>query len=97
MAAAILKAFDDGLSRQLDPGEPEQRNIYEAMEDGKQVKKLPMSLGEALDCLATDEVIQSALSGEMYRLYDQYKRDEWERFLATTSNWDMENYMDCLP
>jgi glutamine synthetase len=97
MAAAILKAFDDGLSRQLDPGEPEQRNIYEAMEDGKQVKKLPMSLGEALDCLATDAVIQSALSGEMYRLYDQYKRDEWERFLATTSNWDMENYMDCLP
>jgi glutamine synthetase len=56
-----------------------------------------MSLGEALDCLATDAVIQSALSGEMYRLYDQYKRDEWERFLATTSNWDMENYMDCLP
>ncbi|PZV08031.1 MAG: glutamine synthetase [Leptolyngbya sp.] len=97
MAGAILKAFDDGLSRRLDPGEPEQRNIYEAMEDGKKVKKLPMSLGEALDCLAADEVIQAALPGEMYRIFDQYKRDEWERFLATTTSWDMDNYLDCLP
>ncbi|WP_121967697.1 glutamine synthetase family protein [Leptolyngbya sp. BC1307] len=97
MAAAMLKAFDDGLSRDLDPGEPEQRNIYEAMEKGKEVKKLPMSLGEALDRLADDDVIQSAMPGEMYRLFDEYKRDEWIRFLATTSNWDAENYMHCLP
>lgn len=97
MAAAMLKAFDDGISRNIDPGKPEQRNIYEAMEEGKQVKKLPMSLGEALDRLADDEVIQSALPGEMYRLFDEYKRDEWIRFLATTSNWDVDNYIDCLP
>ena len=49
MAAALLKAFDDGLNRKLDPGEPEERNIYQAMEAGKQVKKLPMTLGDALD------------------------------------------------
>ncbi|MEM9484097.1 MAG: glutamine synthetase, partial [Cyanobacteria bacterium P01_F01_bin.116] len=97
MAAAMLQAFDDGISNNLDPGEPEQRNIYEAMEEGKQVKKLPMSLGEALERLADDEVIKSALPGEMYRLFDEYKRDEWIRFLATTSDWDVENYMYCLP
>ena len=28
-------------SHKLDPGEPEERNIYDAMEAGKQVKKLP--------------------------------------------------------
>jgi len=97
MAAALLKAFDDGLTNDLDPGEPEQRNIYEAMETGKQVTKLPMHLGEALDRLEEDDVIRSALPGDMYRLYDEYKRDEWERFLATTSNWDSEEYMNCLP
>src|SRR5207245_10260142 len=80
MAAALLKAFDDGIRRQLDPGEPEQRNIYQAMEEGKQVRKLPMSLGEALDKLEQDEVIKSALPGEMFRVYTHYKRDEWERF-----------------
>ncbi|MBF2096795.1 MAG: glutamine synthetase [Gloeomargaritaceae cyanobacterium C42_A2020_066] len=97
LAGALLKAFDDGLQRQLDPGEPEQRNIYEAMEAGKQVRKLPMNLGDALARLAEDEVIRSALPGEMYDLFMWYKRDEWEKFLATTSSWDMETYLDCLP
>jgi glutamine synthetase len=97
MAAALLKAFDDGLKCNLDPGEPEQRNLYEAMEAGKQVKKLPMSLGDALQSLSEDEVIKSAMPGEMYSIFHWYKKDEWERFLATTSSWDVDNYMDCLP
>ena len=37
MASAIIKAFDDGIKRDLDPGEPEERNLYEAMEDRKSV------------------------------------------------------------
>ena len=28
MAGAILRAFDDGINHKLDPGEPEERNIY---------------------------------------------------------------------
>src|SRR5260370_600659 len=97
MAAALLKAFDDGIRRDLDPGEPESRNIYAAMEAGKQVQKLPMSLGEALKCLDQDEVITSALPDDMYRVYTHYKRDEWERFLATVTEWDVKTYADCLP
>ncbi len=97
LASGLLKAFDDGLRRELDPGEPEQRNIYEAIEEGKQVKKLPLSLGEALGELAEDEVIKSALPGEMYSVYMHYKRDEWERFLSTVTEWDFEHYWDCLP
>ncbi|MBD2102651.1 glutamine synthetase family protein [Leptolyngbya sp. FACHB-261] len=97
MASALLKAFDDGIKRNLDPGEPEERNIYEAMEAGKQVKKLPMSLGESLERLAADEVIKSALPEEMYQVYNWYKRDEWEKFLATVTDWDTETYLDCLP
>ena len=93
--AGIL--HDEKNASAIYPGKPEQRNIYEAMEEGKQVKKLPMSLGEALERLAEDEVIKSALPGEMYRLFDEYKRDEWIRFLATTSDWDVDNYLHCLP
>ncbi len=97
MASAIIKAADDGIKRNLDPGPPEERNIYAAMEAGKQVKKLPMTLGHALEELAKDEVIKSAMPGEMFRLYHEYKTDEWERFNATVSNFDVENYLDCLP
>ncbi|MCC6714859.1 MAG: glutamine synthetase, partial [Gammaproteobacteria bacterium] len=97
MAGALLKAFDDGIANKMDPGEPEERNIYQAMEAGKQVKKLPMSLGEALDKLEHDEVIRSAMPDEMYRVYMHYKRDEWERFMATVTEWDVNTYLDVLP
>lgn len=97
MAAGILKAFDDGIHTRADPGSPEERNIYEAIAEGKEVVKLPLSLGVALDTLAADEVIKSALPDEMYRVYMHYKTDEWERFLAQTTEWDLENYLDCLP
>jgi glutamine synthetase len=85
------------MERNLDPGEPEERNIYDAMEAGKQVTKLPMSLGEALDRFEADEVINSALPDEMYRVFMHYKRDEWEKFNQTVTNWDLETYWDCLP
>jgi len=97
MGGAILKAADDGIKNDIDPGPPENRNIYQAMEEGKEVRRLPMTLGDSLAALKDDEVIRSAMPGEMYRLYDEYKRDEWERFLHTTTEWDMETYMDCLP
>ena len=97
MAAALLKAMDDGIRRGLDPGRPEQRNIYEAMEAGKEVKRLPRYFGEALDALAADDVVRSAMPGRLYEIYDEYKRDEWDRFNAEVSNWDLERYIDCLP
>ena len=97
MGAALLKAFDDGISNDLDPGEAEERNIYQAIEEGKQVKKLPMSLGEALQKLADDEVIKSSMPDEMYRVFHHYKNDEWEKFNHTVTDWDLETYIDCLP
>ena len=97
MGAALLKAFDDGIDSDLDPGDPEERNIYAAMEAGKQVTKLPMSLGDAMIELANDEVIKSSMPGEMYTVYSAHKNDEWERFNQTVTNWDTETYLDCLP
>ena len=97
MGGALLKAFDDGISNDLDPGEAEERNINQAIEEGKQVKKLPMSLGEALQKLADDEVIKSSMPDEMYRVYHHYKNDEWEKFNHTVTDWDLETSIDCLP
>jgi MoaA/NifB/PqqE/SkfB family radical SAM enzyme len=83
--------------RNLDPGPPEERNIYEAMASGKDVRRIPMTLGDALVALGRDEVIRSALPGEMYTVFEHYKRDEWERFCATVTDWDVKEYLDILP
>ena len=97
LCGGLLKAFDDGISNQLDPGEPEGRNIYEAMEAGKEVTKLPMSLGEALEALKNDPLLMEALPDEMGRVFLHYKEDEWAKFMSTVTEWDIETYLDCLP
>ena len=95
--AALIKAMEDGIERELDPGEPEERNIYEAINAGKKVKKIPMTFGDALDALDADDVIKSALPGDMYRVFSHYKRDEWERYCAQVTDWDVQEYLDVLP
>ena len=61
MGSTVLAAFDDGLKNKMDPGEPESRNIYEAMKQGKAVKKLPLTFGDALERLSEDNVVKGAL------------------------------------
>ena len=95
--AALLACMKDGITRSIDPGPPEEANIYEAIKAGKQVARIPGTLGEALDALDADAVVQSALPGEMYRVFRHYKRDEWERFISTVSDWDINEYLDVLP
>ncbi|GLR68994.1 glutamine synthetase [Acidocella aquatica] len=97
MGGALLRTFDDGMDNQRDPGKPEQRNIYEAMEAGKKVKRLPTDLGAALKALEEDEVVMSALPGDMSRVFFELKRDEWERFISTVTEWDFTRYLEMLP
>jgi glutamine synthetase len=47
--------------------------------------------------LEKDEVIRSAMPGKLHDLYQEYKRDEWTRFLREVTNWDVEQYLDCVP
>ena len=95
--AALLVTIKDGIDRNLDPGEPEERNIYEAIEAGKKVRRIPRTLGEALEALQADELVKTALPGDMYRVFMHYKTDEWERFISTVSDWDIKEYLDVLP
>jgi glutamine synthetase len=95
--AGLIVSMHDGMRRNLDPGPPEERNIYEAMSAGKEVHKIPMTLGDALEALRRDEVVRSALPGEMFTVFEHYKRDEWERFCAAVTDWDVDEYLDVLP
>jgi glutamine synthetase len=97
MQAALYKAFDDGLRNKIDPGEPEERNFAEVMMSGEKVERIPNTLRDSLDALAESEVIKSALPGNLHTIYDWYKRDEWEKFIWETSDWDVKTYLDCLP
>jgi glutamine synthetase len=98
LSAGLLKAMDDGITHDLDPGPAEQRNIYDVIDEVKDLyRQLPMSLGEGLDAFEASALARSALPGEMYGVFMHYKRDEWQKFLSTVTDWDIEMYLDCLP
>ncbi len=97
LQGALLKAIDDGLRNEIDPGEPEERNIAEVMKSGEKIERIPMTLESALDALAEDDVVKSALPGNLYDIYEWYKRDEWNQFIWQVSDWDVKTYLDCLP
>jgi len=95
---ALLKAFDDGLTNKIDPGKPEDRNVTEVWMSGKEeVNLIPLNLHDALKALEQDDVIRSAMPGKLYDLYQEYKQDEWTRFLREVTNWDIERYLHCVP
>ena len=96
MSLSVVE-LEDGILNDMDPGEPEKQNIYEAMKGGKKVQKLPLTLGEAIDRLDNDDVIKSALPDEMLRVFMHYKKDEWEKFLSAVTQWDVDTYLDILP
>jgi glutamine synthetase len=95
--AALLKAGLDGVKRKLDPGPPQQRNVYDILSEGGEVPRVPGHLGEALEALEQDEVVRSAMPGRLYDVYMHYKRDEWQRFLGAVTDWERERYLDILP
>ncbi len=97
MQSALLKSFDDGIRNKLDPGPAEERNFADVVASGEDVKRIPTTLRDALDALAENEVIKAALPGDLHGIYDWYKRDEWNKFIWETSDWDVKTYLDCLP
>lgn len=98
LSGGLLKAMDQGIRNEIDPPPAEEGNIYDKLEElERDYIHLPTSLGEALQALREDEIVQTALPGEMFRVFEHYKRNEWEKFLATVTEWDVEQYLDCLP
>jgi glutamine synthetase len=95
--ASLLRAGLDGVRRGIDPGPPQQGNTYDLLKEGVDIEKVPDSLGAALEALDRDEVVKSALPGRLYKVFQHYKRDEWERYLAAVTDWEREEYLEVLP
>jgi glutamine synthetase len=95
--ATLLRAGLDGVRRKVDPGPPQQGNTYDLLQEGQEIEKVPDSLGAALVALERDEVIRSAMPGRLYKVFEHYKRDEWERYLASVTDWERDEYLEVLP
>ncbi|MFB6087927.1 MAG: glutamine synthetase family protein [Haloarculaceae archaeon] len=87
--AASLAAGLDGIRNETDPGKPTLENAYE-----QDYQRLPRTLWAALDHLEDDEVLADALGPSLVEEFVKIKRDEFNRSMGHTSEWEREEYLD---
>ncbi len=102
-ATVILASGLDGVLNKLDPGKPNETNMYEmpAAERAKRgIDVLPPNLLDAVRNLERDEVIRDALGrgvGEDYvDYYAGVKKREWQSYHETVTDWERDHYLSLV-
>ena len=95
-AAIHLAAGLDGVTHELDPGSPQNENLYnmthgELAERG--VSFLPRNLAQALEAFAQDPISEDALGAGPKDEYLRLKWQEWEKYHAEITDWEWERYL----
>ncbi len=95
--AAILAAGMDGIANKIDPGAPNNENLYtwspqRLKESG--IELLPQNLGEAIAALEGDTVIREALGANLFDEYVNLKRMEWVEYSRHVSVWEQKRYLE---
>jgi glutamine synthetase len=95
--AAIIGAGMDGIERELDPGEPNNTDLYQltpAEIKARRVGVLPQTLGEAIDAFEADPVLRDAIGENLAREFIRLKRMEWVEYCRHVSEWETRRYLE---
>jgi glutamine synthetase len=92
----ILAAGLEGIERAIDPGKPHTENMYNYSDQeiaDANIDMLPRTLSEATDALEADPLALSVFGPDMTKAFIDFKRDEWDSYHNTVSQWEMERYL----
>ncbi|HEY0734939.1 MAG TPA: glutamine synthetase family protein [Herpetosiphonaceae bacterium] len=91
--AVMLKSGLDGIRRNLTPPAAAEEDLYHIDPRSRALTTLPGSLGEALEKLQGDEVIQQALGPHIYERFIEAKQQEWDEYRLYVSQWELDRYL----
>lgn len=94
-ATLALAAGLEGIREKLDPGKPQEDNLYElsdAQRRDRGIEFLPRTLDEAVTAFETDPFIERTLGKALSDEFIKYKREEWNEYHRTISAWEIERY-----
>jgi glutamate---methylamine ligase len=95
LPAALIAAGLDGIVRKIDPGPRRDNNSYTDPLPIDQAKALPENLLDALRCLKSHEVLMKSLGEPFLTAYLKLKHQEWNRYSACVTPWELESTLDC--
>lgn len=93
-AAVMLLSGLDGIQQRMALPEPLEESLLG--QDRMRLRRaeiLPNSLGEALDALAADDVILTALGPHISDRYLAAKRQESDEYNRQVTQWELERYL----
>lgn len=94
-ATLALAAGLEGIREGLDPGKPNEDNLYDMNEEQRRargIEFLPQTLQEAVAAFAADPLVEKTLGKELKDEFIKYKTEEWETYHLTVSQWEVERY-----
>ncbi|HQF37993.1 MAG TPA: type III glutamate--ammonia ligase [Opitutaceae bacterium] len=94
-ATLLLAAGLEGVREKLDPGAPQEENLYELPEAElakRNICYLPRDLEEAVERFAADPFVTKVLGQELRDEFIKYKAEEWRAYHLTVSQWEIDRY-----
>jgi glutamine synthetase len=94
-AALALAAGLEGIREKIDPGNPNEDNLYtidEAERRRRGIEFLPQTLQEAVAAFAADPLVEKTLGKELRDEFVRYKTEEWEAYHLAIGAWEVERY-----
>jgi glutamine synthetase len=91
----IIAAGLDGIARQLDPGEPIEHDpatLSASEREARGIRRLPTTMGEALDALEQDTVLMGAMGSFMGSAYLAVRRSEAAAFAAADERFEIARH-----
>ncbi|MDR2678542.1 MAG: type III glutamate--ammonia ligase [Zoogloeaceae bacterium] len=94
-ATLVLAAGLEGIREGIDPGDPNEDNLYaisEAERQARGIQFLPQTLQEAVAAFAADPLVEQTLGSGLRDEFIRYKAEEWEAYHLSVSRWETDRY-----
>jgi len=90
-----LAAGLEGIREKLDPGKPQEANLYELTDEqlrARGIAYLPQTLNDAVIAFAADPFVTKILGQGLRDEFITYKSDEWRAYHQHVSAWEIDRY-----
>lgn len=91
----MLAAGLEGIREAIDPGEPNEDNLYLLSEEERAARGidfLPQTLQEAVAAFAADPLVETVLGKGLRDEFVRYKTAEWQEYHLGISPWEVKRY-----